>query len=92
MIRKALFITLEVAAVGATLSEARAQVPLSAYQDANGFINVQDLTCKQLASTFQEDTDLLAAWYNGLAQTTHRSHGSGVASTNAFFTAKLTPN
>src|ERR1700730_16793707 len=42
-----------------------AQVPLSAYQDANGFIDVQTLTCAQLAGTFQEDADMLAAWYSG---------------------------
>jgi len=44
---------------------ARAQTELSAYADKDGFINVQELTCKQLASTFQEDADMLAAWYSG---------------------------
>ena len=48
-----------------TASGSRAQVPLSAYQDANGFIDVQALTCGQLAGTFQEDADMLAAWYSG---------------------------
>jgi hypothetical protein len=48
-----------------TLSGARAQVPLSAYMDANGFIDVQILTCAQLAGTYQEDADYLAAWYSG---------------------------
>jgi hypothetical protein len=42
-----------------------AQTPLSAYVDANGFIDVQKLTCAQLAGTFQEDADLLTAWYSG---------------------------
>ena len=40
-------------------------VPLSAYADANGFIDVQTLTCAQLANTYQEDANLLAAWYSG---------------------------
>lgn len=44
---------------------AQAQVPLSNYTDANGFIDVQALTCGQLAGTFQEDADMLAAWYSG---------------------------
>jgi hypothetical protein len=48
-----------------SLSCVQAQVPLSAYMDANGFINVQTLTCAQLAGTFQEDADYLAAWYSG---------------------------
>ena len=47
------------------VSSGQAQVPLSAYTDANGFIDVQGLTCAQLAGTFQEDADMLAAWYSG---------------------------
>jgi len=46
-------------------SPVRAQVPLSAYMDANGFIDVQALTCAQLAGTFQEDADMLTTWYSG---------------------------
>jgi len=44
---------------------ATAQVPLTSYVDANGFIDVQALTCAQLAGTFQEDADALSAWYSG---------------------------
>jgi hypothetical protein len=46
-------------------SNVRAQVPLSAYTDANGFIDVQTLMCSQLAGTFQEDADMLTTWYSG---------------------------
>jgi HdeA/HdeB family len=46
-------------------SSVQAQVPLSAYADANGFIDVQALTCSQLAGTFQEDADMLTTWYSG---------------------------
>jgi HdeA/HdeB family len=49
----------------AGVSSSQAQVPLSAYADANGLIDVQALTCAQLAGTFQEDADMLAAWYSG---------------------------
>jgi len=63
---------LALAALVTSIATAQAQVPLSSYTDANGFINVQALTCAQLANTFQEDADYLAAWYsgwyNGLAQ------------------------
>jgi hypothetical protein len=48
-----------------TLTSASAQVPLSTYVDADGFIDVQKLTCAQLANTFQEDADMLATWYSG---------------------------
>jgi HdeA/HdeB family len=40
-------------------------VELSTYADANGFIDVQKLTCAQLANTYQEDANALASWYSG---------------------------
>jgi hypothetical protein len=46
-------------------SGAQAQVPLTNYADAKGFIDVQNLTCAQLAGTFQEDADFLGVWYSG---------------------------
>ena len=46
-------------------STARAQVDLSTYADAEGFLNVQALTCAQLANTWQGDADRLSAWYSG---------------------------
>ena len=52
--------------------EARAQTDLKAYADANGYLDVQKLTCAQLAGTWQEDADKLmvwySGWYNGLAK------------------------
>ena len=48
-----------------TAAPAAAPVPLSAYVDKNGFIDVQALTCAQLADTYQEDADALSAWYSG---------------------------
>ena len=46
-------------------SPAKAQVDLSAYADAEGFLDVQALTCAQLANTWQGDADRLSAWYSG---------------------------
>ncbi len=40
-------------------------VDLSAYADANGFIDVQARTCGQLANTYQEDANALSSWYSG---------------------------
>jgi hypothetical protein len=51
--------------VVSTVSTASAQVELSKYADANGYIDVQKLTCAQLANTFQEDADFLTVWYSG---------------------------
>jgi HdeA/HdeB family len=72
-----------VGGITATMSGAKAQVPLSAYTDAKGYIDVQALTCAQLANTFQEDADFLAiwysGWYNGLAKK-HFAHVSRVKS------------
>ena len=44
---------------------AQAQVELKTYADADGYIDVQKLSCAQLAGTFQEDADLLMTWYSG---------------------------
>jgi hypothetical protein len=45
--------------------QAAAQVELKSYADSDGYLDVQKLTCAQLAGTFQEDADYLAAWYSG---------------------------
>ena len=44
---------------------AQAQVDLTTYADANGDLDVQKLTCAQLAGTFQEDADFMTVWYSG---------------------------
>lgn len=44
---------------------AAAQVELSTYANPDGYIDVQALTCAQLANTFQEDADYLTVWYSG---------------------------
>ena len=46
-------------------ASASAQVELKTYADAKGYIDVQKLTCAQLANTWQEDADRLASWYSG---------------------------
>ena len=58
-------VIMAIAAASMTTSVAKAQVDLSAYADAEGFLNVQALTCAQLANTWQEDADRLATWYSG---------------------------
>lgn len=42
-----------------------AQVDLATYADGDGYVDVQKLTCAQLANTFQEDADYLTVWYSG---------------------------
>jgi HdeA/HdeB family protein len=68
--RKSVLVALAALTIGA--SGAKAQVDLSAYVDANGYLDVQKLTCAQLANTWQEDADKLmvwySGWYNGLAK------------------------
>jgi len=65
-------VILAVAALAVTSFHARAQTDLKAYADANGYLDVQKLTCAQLAGTWQEDADKLmvwySGWYNGLAK------------------------
>ena len=51
--------------VGTFGAVAQTATPLSSYADAEGWIDVQKLTCAQLAGTYQEDADLLTTWYSG---------------------------
>ena len=48
-----------------SLQPVQAQTDLSAYADANGYLDVQKLTCAQLAGTWQQDADTLTTWYSG---------------------------
>ena len=58
--------TLMIATVLAAASSAvHAQTDLTAYADANGYIDVQALTCAALAGTWQGDADRLTTWYSG---------------------------
>lgn len=49
----------------ALVAPALAQVELKSYADSKGYVDVQKLTCAQLANTFQEDADHLTVWYSG---------------------------
>ena len=72
--------TLAVAGLIISGTTAGAQVELKNYADAKGYLDVQKLTCAQLAGTFQEDADMLttwySGWYNGLAKK-HLFHRTG---------------
>jgi hypothetical protein len=56
-----------------------AQVELKTYADRDGYLDVQRLTCAQLANTFQEDADYLAAWYSGWYNGLAKKHVMQVA-------------
>jgi hypothetical protein len=49
----------------AASGSAIAATELSTYADKDGYIDVQALTCDQLANTYQEDADYLTVWYSG---------------------------
>jgi hypothetical protein len=53
------------AMLAASASASQAQVDLTTYTDAKGYLNVRALTCAQLANTYQEDANFLGAWYSG---------------------------
>jgi hypothetical protein len=44
---------------------AQTATPLSAYADKDGYLDVQALSCAQLAGTYQEDANYLTSWYSG---------------------------
>ena len=61
MMKKLLLCCAPIAFAGQTF----AQVELKTYADGDGYLDVQKLTCAQLANTFQEDADYLTVWYSG---------------------------
>ncbi|QEL22945.1 hypothetical protein FQV39_10460 [Bosea sp. F3-2] len=71
MIRKAVAASLFAIVLAAP---AVAQTALSTYADDKGYIDVQKLTCAQLAGTFQEDADMLTTWYSGWYNGLARKH------------------
>jgi hypothetical protein len=66
--------------VGSTMMS-HAQVELKNYADAKGYIDVQQLTCAQLAGTFQEDADFLGVWYSGWYNGLAKKHAINVSRT-----------
>ena len=71
------------AALVASTAMSQAQVELKNYADAKGYIDVQQLTCAQLAGTFQEDADFLGVWYSGWYNGLAKKHAINVARTKA---------
>ena len=79
---------LKVIAIAATIltaagSRVQAQTDLTAYADANGYINVQALTCAALVGTWQEDADRLTTWYSGLYNGLAKQHYFNIARSKA---------
>src|SRR5829696_10157141 len=77
MMRKLLLATGVI--MGCVGSPAIAQVELKTYADKDGYIDVQALTCAQLAGTFQEDADLLTTWYSGWYNGLGKKHFINIA-------------
>lgn len=71
------------AVLSGAASAAQAQVELKNYADAKGYIDVQKLTCAQLAGTFQEDADFLGVWYSGWYNGLAKKHALNVSRTKA---------
>jgi HdeA/HdeB family len=55
-------------------STSHAQVELKTYADAKGYIVIRNLTCAQLAGTFQEDADFLGVWVSGWYNGRNKKH------------------
>src|SRR5579863_3879761 len=67
------------AMLAASASASHAQVDLTTYTDAKGYLNVRGLTCAQLANTYQEDANFLGAWYSGWYNGRFKKHSINVA-------------
>jgi hypothetical protein len=60
-------------------SDVQAQTDLTAYADAEGYIDVQALTCAALAGTWQGDADRLTTWYSGWYNGLAKKHFFNIA-------------
>src|SRR3954447_14173676 len=60
-------------------SNAKAQTHLTAYADAEGYVDVQTLTCAALAGTWQGDADRLTTWYSGWYNGLAKKHFFNIA-------------
>src|SRR5215211_2159108 len=70
---------LAAATLALTSLDVRAQTDLKAYADASGHLDVQKLTCAELAGTWQEDADKLMVWYSGWYNGLAKKHFFNVA-------------
>ena len=59
------------------------RVDIAKLADANGAIDVEKLTCAQLADTYQEDADFLLTWYSGWSNGLAKMHAVNVAQVKA---------
>ena len=66
-------------ALAVASSGVRAQIDLTAYADAEGYIDVQALTCAALAGTWQGDADRLTTWYSGWYNALAKKHYFNIA-------------
>jgi hypothetical protein len=69
------------AILAAASSHVQAQTDLTEYADANGYIDVQALTCAALAGTWQGDADRLTTWYSGWYNGLAKKHYFNIART-----------
>jgi hypothetical protein len=76
--RKILFATAAIAACLGAGAVAQAAVGLDTYADKEGYIDVQELTCAQLAGTYQEDANYLTAWYSGWYNGLAKKHAANI--------------
>ena len=67
-----------VAALVASASSAQTPAELKTYADDKGYLNVKELTCAQLAGTYQEDADFLGVWFSGWYNGKAKKHSINV--------------
>ena len=63
--RKIVFVAAAITLAAVPIAKSQEATPLTDLFGCEGFLDVQALTCAQLAGTYQEDADMLMAWYSG---------------------------
>lgn len=74
---------------GALVPAAQTAVDVATYADVKGDINMQTLTCGQLAASSQEDADFLGTWYLGWASGQSKKAALNVAGAKAAIPALI---
>ena len=76
---------LAASALAVASSGVQAQTDLTAYADAEGYIDVQTLTCAALAGR-QGDADRLTTWYSGWYNGLGKKHFFNIARSKSLST------
>ncbi|ACB95371.1 HdeA/HdeB family chaperone [Beijerinckia indica] len=79
----ALSLSLVIAGASSLYAQTPTKAALATHEDQNGFLNLQALTCADLATTKPEEAEYLITWYSGWYSGLTKKHFARVSRTEA---------